>query len=111
MIWEVHTDLEEANITSYDLRYKAATSTMWGAAEEIWTSGRREYVLGDLTNGTEYDVQVRAAGAADGLWSATAKGTPSEHGGTTGTATSLPLDIKMGGAIDLGTTRISSSSS
>ena len=98
--WEVPTDLEEADITAYDLRYKDSSATNWTEEEDIWTSGRREYVLAGLTNGTVYDVQIRAVATTDGLWSATATGTPKEHGDTLQTATDLPLDIRMGGKID-----------
>ena len=60
-------------------------------------------MLTGLTNGTGYDVQVRAVADTDGAWSATATGTPAEHGDTLETATTLPLATRMGGMIAPGT--------
>ena len=106
--WEVPAAFDEADITSYDLRYieTAATDRTDGEwdQKEIWTvgDGAREYVLTDLTNGTEYDVQIRAKTNISGAWSATATGTAAEHGGTLQTATTLRLDTRMGGVITPG---------
>ena len=42
-----------------------------------WTSGALQYTITGLTNGTEYDVQVRAVNSnGDGTWSDTKTGTP-----------------------------------
>ena len=39
---------------------------------DAWTSGALQYTITGLTNGTEYDVQVRALNSnGDGTWSAT----------------------------------------
>ncbi len=49
--------------------------------EDIWTmgAGALSYELTGLTNGTQYDVQVRAINSAGaGPWSETATGTPTE---------------------------------
>ena len=40
---------------------------------------------------------------ADGVWSATATGTPAEHGDTRADATEVALQSRVGGAIDPGT--------
>ena len=51
--------------------------------EDVWTagSGALSYQIAGLTNGTRYDVQVRAVTATgDGPWSATAAGTPATWG-------------------------------
>ncbi len=95
-------------ITAYDLRYIESAApdkadANWTVVEGFWTSGSLHGVLAGLTNGTGYDVQVRAVAATDGAWSATATGTPAEHGGTLETATTLPLTTRMGGVIESGT--------
>ena len=45
--------------------------------ENAWRSGDLQYVIRNLTNATQYDVQVRAVNrAGDGAWSETETGTP-----------------------------------
>ena len=49
----------------------------WTVRDNAWRSGDLRYVIRSLTNGTQYDVQVRAVNSAgDGEWSATETGTP-----------------------------------
>ena len=58
----------------YDLQYREGTSGAWTLVENIT---RTSYTITDLTNGTSYDVQVRAANTAqNGDWSEIATGTP-----------------------------------
>ena len=106
--WTAPTVASGTTISSYDVRYieTSADETVegnWTEVEDIWSSGPLHYVLAGLTNGTGYDVQVRAVEGADGAWSTTSTGTPAEHGGTTATATTLPLTTRMGGMIASGT--------
>ena len=58
----------------------------WTVAEDAWEEGGGSlaYAVTGLTNGTEYDVQVRAVDEndADGAWSATTSATPADHGDT-----------------------------
>ena len=67
----------ETGITAYDVRHieTSADETMdsnWTEVDDAWTSGTLEYTITGLTNGTEYDVQVRAVNSnGDGTWSAT----------------------------------------
>ncbi len=73
-----------AEITSYDVRAieTSADETVeanWSVSAGAWTStsGELEHTLTGLSNGTQYDLQVRAVndvGAGD--WSATSTGTP-----------------------------------
>ena len=74
-----------ATISGYDLRYiesdateqEKADDNEWTVRDSVWTSGNLEYTLSGLTNGTQYDVQMRAGNAAgDGSWSDTRQGTP-----------------------------------
>ena len=65
-------------ITAYDLRHieTRADETVdanWTVVDDAWTSGALEHTITGLTNGTEYDVQVRAVDEddVDGAWSAT----------------------------------------
>ena len=71
-----------AGINSYDLRHKRSRDPdlprFWTEEIPIRTgSGRLEYTLPGLANGTAYDLQVRAVNhAGAGGWSATRAGTP-----------------------------------
>ena len=74
-----------ATITSYDLRYirtdasetDKADDTKWTGRDSVWTSGNLQYTFSGLTNGTQYDLQMRAVNAAgEGDWSETRRGTP-----------------------------------
>ena len=108
VIWTAPVVAATTAIGAYDVRYIESSAAdkanaNWTVLEEFWTSGSLEGVLSGLTNGTGYDVQVRAVAATDGAWSATAVGTPAEHGGTLETATTLPLTTRMGGVIESGT--------
>ena len=64
-----------SSITHYDLQYRAGTSGDWTLVEDITLTS---YTITGLTNGTTYQVQVRAANSVgDGDWSAIVTGTPS----------------------------------
>ena len=108
VVWTAPVVAATTAIGAYDVRYiesSAADKTddQWTVVEDFWTSGSLYGVLAGLTNTTGYDVQVRVVAATDGAWSATATGTPAEHGGTTATATALTLGTPLGGTIDPGT--------
>ena len=72
----------EAGITAYDVRHiktseDEAVDANWAVVDDAWTSGTLQYTVTGLTNGTEYDVQVRAVNSnGDGTWTATTVGTP-----------------------------------
>ena len=91
--WSTPSDNGSQAITAYDLRYiqTSADETVdsnWTALEDVWTTGPGplEYTITGLTDGTQYDVQVRAVNSAGGsAWSATATGTPTRA--TTGPCT------------------------
>ena len=94
-------------IASYDLRYieTSADETVesnWTVEETVWTRGSRIHVLEGLTNGTGYDVQVRAVASTSADWSATSTGTSVEHGDTRADATTVALGTRIGGMIDPG---------
>ncbi len=93
-------------ITAYDLRHieTSADETVdsnWTVVDDVWTTGGGtfQYTLTGLTGGTQYDLQIRAVNAAgDGLWSATATGTP-----TAAAATSpIDYDTDDDGLIEVG---------
>ena len=97
-----------SGITAYDLRYIStdADETVdanWTVEEDVWTtgSGSLEYVLTGLTDGTQYDVQVRAVNSAgDGPWSATATGTPQQgESGATATRSFSPTSVMPHGEV------------
>ena len=73
------------DITAYDLRYvltiaDETVDSNWKVEQDVWTEGSLRYVLRGLTNGSGYDVQVRAVTNTDGMWSETVAGTPAEPG-------------------------------
>ena len=108
VVWTAPAVAATTAIDAYDLRYiktseDEAVDANWTVVEKFWTSGSLYGVLAGLTNGTGYDVQVRAAADTDGAWSATSTGTPAEHGDTTATATNLTVGTPLGGTIDPGT--------
>ena len=83
--WDAPTEDGGSEITSYDLRSSDATDeekldpNNWTETPSAWRSGDGDLQgrVASLTNGVEYDVQVRAEnaiGVSD--WSGTLKGTP-----------------------------------
>ena len=72
----------ETGITAYDVRHIETSAdemvdANWTEVDNAWTSGALQYTITMLTNGTQYDVQVRAVNAnGDGTWSDTTVGTP-----------------------------------
>ena len=86
--WAAPTGSPESAIIAYDLRYiesaaRDKSDVNWTVVDNAWTagSGASSYQIAGLTDGTQYDVQVRAVTAAgDGPWSATAPGTPATWG-------------------------------
>ena len=106
--WSAPAVAPATTVTAYDVRYIESSAAdkadgNWTVAEGFWASGSLHGVLAGLTNGTGYDVQVRAVAATDGAWSATSTGTPAEHGDTLETSTTLTLGTPLGGTIDPGT--------
>ena len=102
--WAAPTGSPESAIIAYDLRYiESAASDKsdvnWTVVDNAWTagSGASSYRIAGLTNGTRYDVQVRAVTAAgDGPWSATAPGTPATWGAIRSFS---PPSVGPGGAV------------
>ena len=70
------------DITSYDLRYIRSDAPNkaddnWTVKDSVWTSGDLRHDRGGLTNGVDYDVQVRAVTVVgEGPWSGTGADTP-----------------------------------
>ena len=95
-------------VTSYDLRHIETVATDrtdgdWTVEEGVWTSGDLSHTVAGLTDGVDYDVEVRAANATGpGAWSATASGTTRDHPDTQSAATTLVLDSSLPGRIDPG---------
>ena len=76
---------DASDVTAYDVRHIASTATdkgdsNWTVKDNAWTStagGALSYTITGLTNGTSYDVQVRAVrSSTDGSWTETTVGTP-----------------------------------
>ena len=77
--WTVPINTGTSAITAYDLRYinngaADKSDANWTVVEDVWTtgSGSLQHTLTGLTDGTQYDVQVRAVNSGgDGTWSVT----------------------------------------
>ena len=80
--WSAPAEDGGRNITSYDLRHIRSdaadkSDASWTVKDSIWSSGALRYILSGLTNGVEYDVQVRAENSVgEGPWSPVGTGTP-----------------------------------
>ncbi len=80
--WSAPAEDGGSDVTGYDLRYIRSdaadkSDANWTERDGIWSSGALRYPLSGLTNGVEYDVQVRAVNAAgNGQWSGAVSGTP-----------------------------------
>ena len=106
--WSAPTGITTV-VLAYDVRYveTSADETMdsnWTVEEDAWKEGGGSltYAVTGLTNGTEYDVQVRAVDVddVDGAWSATTSATPADHGDTLAAATTVSPGTRVWGAID-----------
>ncbi len=106
--WSAPTGIT-TGVSAYDVRYieTSADKTMdsnWTVEEDAWEEGDGSlaYAVTGLTNGTEYDVQVRAVDEkdVDGAWSATTSATPADHGNTQAAATTVSPGARVWGAID-----------
>ena len=103
--WSAPAEKGGAAIIGYDLRYIRSDAADkadadWAVEQGVWASGELEYTLSGLTNGTEYDVQVRAVNAAgDGPWSATGTATPQ---GSAPTPT-VTIELSPSGSVEEGT--------
>ena len=107
--WSAPTGIT-TGVAAYDVRYieTSADETVdanWTVEEDAWKEGNGSlaYAVTGLTNGTEYDVQVRAVDEddVDGAWSATTSATPADHGDSQTAATTISSpDARVWGAID-----------
>ncbi len=80
--WSSPSSAAAAAITAYDLRHIQSNASSkadanWTVVQDAWAgTGPLQYAVTGLTNGVQYDVQVRAVNTAgDGPWSAVATGT------------------------------------
>ena len=106
--WSALTGIT-TGVAAYDVRYieTSADETVdsnWTVEDQAWEDGggTLAYPVTGLTNGTEYDVQVRAVDVddVDGAWSATTSATPADHGNTRAAATSVTAGARVWGVID-----------
>ncbi len=93
--WTAPDEAGDSDIAAYDLRYIPTDAdetdlASWTVLEGIWTSesgGELEHTVTGLTDGTQYDVQVRAVnGNGGGMWSETLTETPMSSACVTGGA-------------------------
>ncbi|WP_423922595.1 S8 family serine peptidase [Candidatus Poriferisodalis sp.] len=97
-----------ADITAYDLRYietsasdtDKADDSEWTVLDNAWSEGDLRIIVSPLTNGTSYDVQVRAVTSSDGAWATSVAGTPGDPGSSRGTATAIVNELPVRGVLD-----------
>ena len=99
--WSAPTGIT-TGVAAYDVRYIETSAdemvdSNWTVEEDAWEEGDGSlaYAVTGLTNGTEYDVQVRAVDVDDGAWSATTSATPADHGDTRADATSVTAGARV----------------
>ena len=102
--WDAPTETVDP-ITAYDVRYiltsaDESVDSNWMLEVDAWTGGR-QFGITELTNGTEYDVQVRAMDSfGDGPWSDTVSGTPADFANSqTGATDALALQTDSEGKL------------
>ena len=101
--WTAPADTGDGEVTSYDVRHIASDATDkadadWTLVTGAWSSGAQEHELNGLTNGTGYDVQVRATNRiGNGPWSESMTGTPQTVPGApalwSGAATNRRIEV------------------
>ncbi len=112
--WSAPLNLGTA-VTGYDVRYIPSDAidkadANWTVMPGAWTSGERRYAITGLTNGEEYDVQVRACNDDPdcGAWSPTVTGKPYTTPGPVGELTFGPgvrnVQVSWGEPYDGGST-------
>ena len=74
--WSPSSSDGNSAIIAYDLRYRPSGTAEWLLVEDAWTQEATtpplSYTIRSLSNGTAYEVQLRAVnGAAEGPWSST----------------------------------------
>ena len=88
--WSAPSNDGGADIAGYDLRHIRSDAPdkddgNWTPKDGVWSSGALEYTVGGLTDGVEYDFQLRAENSAGaGSWSATVNNTDPDPPGATG---------------------------
>ena len=72
IVWNAPENVGVSEVTAYDVRHRTTEADDWTVIEDAGTADTRTYTITELTNGTTYDVQVRAVnGEGDGRWSDT----------------------------------------
>ena len=92
-------------VVAYDVRHILTSAAdksdaNWTVVDDAWTEGPLRAILTGLTNGSSYDVQVRATTAGvDGTWSTTTAGTPAEPGATRSAAVAIVAELPVHGVL------------
>jgi len=77
MTWGAPDNTGRPDIVRYDLRYRESGGVGWTQYGGTLDGNARSATIENLTQGTEYEVQVRAANAdGNGAWSLSGQGTP-----------------------------------
>ena len=94
--WNLPTGVIDRDVASYDLRYIQSDAS--DKADANWEVKsflpiRTQAILKGLTDGVQYDVQVRVVTQAASAWSSTVSGTPRQPGGKPDSAIELTNDV------------------
>ena len=87
-------------ITSYDVRYRRTGTTSWTTVDPA-TLGTRSYTISGLSNGTTYNVQVRAVSTVNGNWSSTTSQTTSPASAEVPNTPAAPTVVVSGTSLEV----------
>ena len=88
--WSIPNSINTKDIVAFDIRHIESSAS--DKADSNWTvtedypNARSAAILSGLSDGVQYDVQVRADLGTDGPWSPTSTGTPAGPGDSVATA-------------------------
>ncbi|MYD34126.1 MAG: S8 family serine peptidase [Acidimicrobiales bacterium] len=108
VVWAPGTGVAVADVEAFDLRWiessasaaDKADDSNWTVRADAWVRGRLVVIVDGLTNGTSYDVAVRArTSALTSAWSAATAATPAEPGATVTAASTIRPGVPLGGVL------------
>ena len=110
--WTPTDQATSDDTVDYDVRWISSSAT--DKSDSEWTVASRvgaaptHHIIGELTNGTGYDVQVRTViNEEEGTWSATKEATPYEPAGSpSSTQTAIELDVPVAAEISTSDTDV-----
>ena len=100
--WNEPSGIVDTDSVGYDVRYIDAddTNAAWTVEDDIWAEGPLHYVVGGLTNGITYEIEVRAVvNSVEGDWSTGQEATPADPGDDSASSIAANVTLPIGGDI------------